>query len=278
MKKEFIYTELLVQLSLTIIKPIIFVIAFSPFILSIVFQKKLSNLLFFICTSLSLLLFPVLTVLLIALIFKLLPNVPNGKHNFFTKHYYIWLFKDLIHETVVTSSFLNNLVIRIKPIRYLFYSIIGMPNKNLIILANDVRILDPDRVHIGKFTFIGINTILSGHIIRSGRLVLEKIHIGNSNILGAFCSVACGVKTGNDCKIDSFVTINNNVTIGNNSVILGKTFIDSYVKIGNNVRVGKSCIIGSNTIIEDKAIIGDYLRIGNNKIIKKGEIIKTDML
>lgn len=278
MKKEFIFTELLVQLSLTIIKPIIFIIAFSPFVISIICQQHLSNQLFFIYISLSLLLFPVLTLLLIALIFKLLPNVPNGKHNFFTKHYYIWLFKDLIHETVLTSSFLNNLVIRIKPIRFIFYSIIGVPNKSFIILANDVRILDPDRVHIGKFSFIGINTILSGHIIRSGRLVLEKIHIGNNNILGAFCSVACGVKTGNDSKIDSFVTLNNNVTIGNNSVVLGKSLIDSYVKIGNNVRVGKSCIIGSNTIIEDEAIIGDYLRIGSNKIIKKGEIIKTDIL
>lgn len=278
MKKEFVYTELLVQLSLTIIKPIIFIVASIPLAVSIIFEKKLSDISFFISISMSLLLFPLITILLIALVFKLLPNVPNGKHNFFTKHYYIWLFKDLIHETVVTSGFLNNLVIRIKPIRYVFYSIIGMPNKSLIILANDVRILDPDRVHIGKFTFIGINTILSGHIIRSGRLVLEKICIGNNNIVGAFCSVACGVKTGTECKIDSFVTLNNNVTIGDNSVVLGKSFIDSYVKIGNNVRIGKACIIGSNTVIEDKAIIADYLRIGSNKIIKSGEVIKTDML
>jgi len=279
MKKEFIYIEMIVQLTLTILKPILFILSLLPFGFAILqINSNLPTTMKVLLISLSLVISPVILVLLIGLIIRFLPNIPSGKHNFFSKQHYNWLIKDFIYETIVTSAFLNNLVIRIKPIRYIFYTLVGMPNRSLIILANDVRILDPDKISIGELTFIGINTLISGHIVRSGKLMLQDVNIGNENIIGAFCSIISGVKTGEKCKIDSFVTLNNNVTIGNNSVVLGKSLIDSYVKIGNNVRVGKSCIIGSNTIIEDNAIIGDYLRIGSNKIIKKGEFVKTDML
>jgi acetyltransferase-like isoleucine patch superfamily enzyme len=278
MRREFIYIEIIANVALTIIRPLIFVISLSPLIVCILYSNKINYINSYLLMSLSFILIPFLILTIVALLFRLMPDVPNGKHSFFSKHHYIWLFKDLIYETAITSSFLNNVINRIKPIRYVFYSIVKMPNKRRIVLTPDVKILDPDRVFIGDFTFIGINTILSGHIIRSGRLILEKILIGNNNIIGAFCSIACGVITGNNCKIDSFVTLNNNVLIGENTVILGKSLIDSRVKIGCNVRIGKCCVIGSNTIIEDGAIIKDYLRIGSNKLIAKKQIVNNDML
>lgn len=278
MKKELVYTELIAQLSLTVVKPLVFIIALSPFVLAVINCGLHSGFKSYIVLSACALLFPVLVLIIIALLFRMLPDVPNGKHAFYSYYYYVWLFKDLTHETVVTSAFLNNLVRRVKPVGHIFYTIIKMPNTRHFILANDVRVLDPDRVTIGEFTFVGINTILSGHIIRSGKLVLEQINIGKNNIIGAFCAVACGVTTGDNCKIDSFVTLNNNVSIGENSVVLGKSLIDSRVKIGKNVRIGKCCIVGANTVIEDGAIIGDYLRVGSNKLIQAKQIISTDML
>lgn len=62
----------------------------------------------------------------------------------------------------------------------------------------------------------------------------------------------------------SYKLIENNVMVGNNSVIGKDTIIEPFCVFGNNVTIGQGCIIESNVYI------GSDVIIGNNVIIHSG--------
>gem|GEM_PF-7101303 len=277
--KKVLLMEIISIITLVVNKPFLHIISITPFIWGIIYINKFdNNVSKFFFIAISLVFAPVILLLLVSIILRLLPRVKNGNHRIFSGSYYLWIIRDFTYEILTTSHFLNNLLIRTKPIRNIIYSIMGLKNSNYFILGNDVKLLDPDKIKIGKYTFIGINTLIAPHIIRANRLILKEINIGEKCIVGAFCKILSGTKVGSHCRIDSHVILNNDVEIGDNSIIYAGTNVDNNVMIGKRVIIGKNCIVGSNTVIEDNVTIGNYLRIGSNQYIKKNSKITRDML
>lgn len=277
--KKVLLMEIIAIITLVVNKPFLYMISLTPFVWGIIYIHKLeNNVSKFFFIAISLVFAPVILLLLVSIILRLLPKVKSGNHRIFSGSYYLWIIRDFTYEIITTSNFLNNLLIRTKPIRNIIYSIMGLKNSNNFILANDVKLLDPDKIKIGKFTFIGINTLIAPHIIRANRLILKEINIGEKCIVGAFCTILSGTKVGSHCRIDSHVILNNDVEIGDKTIIYAGTNVDSNVRIGKQVIIGKNCIVGSNTVIGDKVAIGNYLRIGSDKYIKNNSMISRDML
>jgi len=103
-------------------------------------------------------------------------------------------------------------------------------------------------------------------------------------------------KIGSNCKIDSYVYIEENVTIGNNCKIRPFTFIPTGVTIEDNVFVGPNVVFTNDkypkldrawnllpTLIKDGASIGASsvilpgITIGKNVLVGAGSVVTKDV-
>jgi len=225
-------------------------------------------------SSYKIILFPLLIIwipfsiiILTGIILKLHPTIKNEKIETGTKKFFFWLNKNFIHEFICSSSYLNNLTNRIDFLKIFYYKLCGFANPLLVIIAPDVKFLDPYLLVLGKKIFIGYGTIISGHMIQGKKLIVDYVKIADNVRIGASCFISCGVEIQENTMIGFGVKIGSNCKIGRNVIISSETIIDDNVIIEDNVIIGKFCIIGKNSSIKYKSVLSF------NQIIKPRSII-----
>lgn len=254
-------------------------LAVSPFILSLVFFYDLENRwAYFLIITLAVLSTPIVFVISIAFAGYIIPQVSEGKYTLGSKEYFFWLLKTLVFELITNSAYINNMVNRDWIIHFIVYKLMRMRTLSGYIITPNVKLSDPDKIFIGKGTFIGTGTTISPHVVRKYKntlkVVLKNVILGEDCIVGAQCSIGPGVTISHRSKIDFYVAIESNVKIGENTIVLAGTKIYSNVTIGQNVRIGKACVIGSRVTIEDGVNIGDFTYIGSRVRIYSGEKVE----
>jgi acetyltransferase-like isoleucine patch superfamily enzyme len=213
---------------------------------------------------------PFLIVLEVGMVCYIMPKPSIGKHPFFSKGYYRMLRLQEVHEIVLNTPLLNNLVNRIELVRFVFHFLTRTRTQGFSIFAPDVMLLDPYAIKIGSGTFFGMNAILGPHIVRGNAMWLMPIEIGDNVLVGAYCRISCNTTIGDGCKLDFGVEISNDVTLGNHVTVLGKTMIDSHVRIGERTLVGKGCFIGKKARIGADVILGTGCIIPPDAMVPPG--------
>ena len=124
---------------------------------------------------------------------------------------------------------------------------------------------------------------------------IKDIEVGEGTVISNQVNLyKC--KIGKNCKIHSFVYIEEGVVIGDNCIIKPFTYIPSGVKIGNRVFVGSHVAFTNDkypqargeewklleTIIEDDVSIGSGsvilpVRIGKSVIVGAGTVVTKDV-
>lgn len=233
------------------IRIVLFFLSILPlsFAIFTTFDSKIVIFPFFI------ILIPFLIIILTGLLLILHRNIKTGEIELGSKSYFYWLNKNLIHETICSSSFLNNLANRVDFIKLIYYKLCGFKNPQLVIIAPEVKFLDPYLLEIGKKVFIGYGTIISGHIIQGKKLFVKNVIIKDNVRIGASCFISCGVEIGENSQIGFGVKIGSNCKIGKNVIISSEAMIDENVLIEDNSYIGKCTIIGKNSTIKYKNIV-----------------------
>lgn len=254
-------------------------ISIFPFTFSLVFLSGLDNRPLYFCILISTLVsIPTIFAISVGLLGYTIPKIPEGKYPNDSKEFSYWLLRTLIFENILNSSYINNLVNRTWIIRFIVYKLAGMETLSEYIISPDVKLLDPDKIYIGKGTFIGTCTTISSHLIikyrNTVKIVLSNVCLGEDCIIGAQCSIGPGTTIGDKSNIDLHVIVNNNVSIGKSTTVSAGTRIDSNVSIGNNVRIGKCCVIGSRVKIDDGARLGNSAFIGSGVHIRSNEVVE----
>ena len=209
------------------------------------------------------LMIPVIVIMETAFLLRLLPRTPSGRYPIFSPEYYSWLRGNIIAEYVSSSAFMNNLVHRTPPVKIIYYGILGYRSPATLVLAPDVKLLDPKRCDFSPFVFIGIGTILGGHTVKSLNLILEDTIIGRNVNIGSYCKFAVGVEIGRDTFIDYGVEIGMKSKIGKNVKIFAGVKIDDETVIEDNVVIGKGALIGRKSILGKNSFIGAYSSLGS---------------
>ena len=216
------------------------------------------------------LLFPVILVFQVAILMAILPKAASGKYPIGSKFYFRWLRRNIIAEYVTGSAMLNNTIQRISILKILYYGMLGYKNPASLILAPDVKLLDPDRCMFGSRIFIGYVSVLSGHTVKGNQLIIESTKIGDAVKIGSFCKLAVGVEVGENSYIDYGVEIGMKTRIGKNVKIFASVQLDDEVIVEDNVVIGKGVMIGRKTLIGAGSVIGGYSRIGSRINLQPG--------
>lgn len=132
-----------------------------------------------------------------------------------------------------------------------------------------------DRCTIGRRSVVHPNAVVGaegfGYIPPTDTRPAIKIpQIGTVEI-GEDCEIGAGstidrakigvTRVGDRVKIDNLVHIAHNCTIGDDSILCGRT------TLGGSVTVGKRVMVGGAVIIADQATVGDHARIAGAAIV-----------
>jgi len=131
--------------------------------------------------------------------------------------------------------------------------------------------------------------------IRSEFSVITECEVGEGTVLRDHLNLyKCRI--GRNCKIESFVYIEEGVSIGDNCKVKPHTFIPSGVVIGNDVFIGPGVVFTNDkhpravgewtmgrTVVEDGASIGagavilPGVTIGRNAVVGAGSVVTKDV-
>ena len=213
---------------------------------------------------------PVLILLQTALLLRLMPTAPTGRHPFRGKAYFAWLRTNIVSEYVGGLASLNDIVQRMAPLKVLYYGMLGYRSPWRIIMAPGVRLLDPTLCRFEPNVFLGVSTVVASHTVKSLKLLVAENRFGRNVMVGSFCRFAVGVTVDEDSWIDYGVEVGMLTRIGKNVRIFASVKVDDEVTIGDNVVIGKGAQIGRKSTIGDGCVIGGYSRLGSRVHLEPG--------
>ena len=176
-----------------------------------VFSIALKAFILGFCISLSFFIFWISLIILVGIIVRLLPIKPKpGIYNLKSIDTIKWglsgAFLKLVNLTFldfITPTFLN----------VFYFKLIGAKiGKNVQI--NSVNINDPWLLEIGDDSVIGGSASINCHVVESGKLILEKVKIGNKCTIGAKALIWPGCEIGDKSVIAARSTLKKRTKVG----------------------------------------------------------------
>tara|TARA_Y100001970_G_scaffold7489_1_gene8602 strand:+ start:107 stop:817 length:711 start_codon:yes stop_codon:yes gene_type:complete len=183
-----------------------------------VFSIALKAFILGFCISLSFFIFGISLIILVGIIVRLLPIKPKpGIYNLKSIDTIKWglsgAFLKLVNLTFldfITPTFLN----------VLYFKLIGAKiGKNVQI--NSVNINDPWLLEIGDDSVIGGAASINCHVVESGKLILEKVKIGNKCTIGAKALIWPGCEVGDKSVIAARSTLKKRTKVGSREIWKG---------------------------------------------------------
>ncbi len=183
-----------------------------------VFSIALKAFILGFCISLSFFIFGISLIILVGIIVRLLPIKPKpGIYNLKSIDTIKWglsgAFLKLVNLTFldfITPTFLN----------VFYFKLIGAKiGKNVQI--NSVNINDPWLLEIGDDSVIGGAASINCHVVESGKLILEKVKIGNKCTIGAKTLIWPGCEVGDKSVVAARSTLKKRTKVGSREIWKG---------------------------------------------------------
>ena len=183
-----------------------------------VFSIALKAFILGFCISLSFFIFGISLIILVGIIVRLLPIKPKpGVYNLKSINTIKWglcgAFLKLVNLTFldfITPTFLN----------IFYFKLIGAKiGQNVQI--NSVNINDPWLLEIGDNSVIGGAASINCHVVESGKLILEKVKIGNKCTIGAKALIWPGCEVGDKSVIAARSTLKKRTKVGSREIWKG---------------------------------------------------------
>ncbi len=131
--------------------------------------------------------------------------------------YFMWLY----------GIFLN---VRLRHIA--FGTIIGEGT-----IMGHALLFNPERTIIGKNCFFGYNAIITGHVYENGKLILQKVKIGDNCTIGANVVIFPGVEIGDNVIIGANTVIPKGRKIPSNTTWVGGSLRQVGIPKRENIRI-----------------------------------------
>jgi acetyltransferase-like isoleucine patch superfamily enzyme len=185
-----------------------------------------------------------------------IPKLQPGQHAFPGSTQAVgWLFHFGL-QRIMNQPLWRPMVFSLAGLRWLMLRALGAKVAFGIQSAMDILLVDPSLVEVGPGSMLAAGTLLSGHVIESGQLLIAPVKLGaNVQIMGQ-ATLAPGVEIGE------------NTVVGPGSKVLPSC------KIGSDVFIGLGCILHEGVTIGSDAVIGHQCTLERGVAIGEGAVVR----
>ncbi len=183
-------------------------------------------------------------------------------HNRLSDENFYWeKFKNKISDTALISNnaYLGDHSIKIGDNSIIEANVVIHPGT---IIGNNVIVRSGSQIGTNGFQFMSNGEIVTS-VKTAGRVIIkDNVEIQHN------CCVDRGV-LGGDTILNEYVKLDNFVHIAHDDTIGTRTFITAGVKLGGRVNIGKDCLLGINAIISNGITIGDNCKISLGAVVTR---------
>jgi acetyltransferase-like isoleucine patch superfamily enzyme len=213
------------------------------------------------------LLFLVGLLLTAAALRLLLPGLKPGHYPFpGHRQAYVWLLHFSLQRLMYLPLW-RHFLFSFSTLRWALLRALGAKAAYDMDTSADVLILDLPLMELGAGTMIGAGCTLSGHVIESGTLFLDRVRldhgvqVGSNVLIGPGASVGEHATIGPDCRLGSGVTIGPFAYLG------------VACALSPGVRVGANAMLGHQVNIEPAVTIGEGAVVRTGARVPRGTTV-----
>jgi len=139
--------------------------------------------------------YPLGAILVVAIVDRLVPAVPAGRHEIGSRPFILWGVH-LVFYRVLRVPPVNWLIRYSNVLRFLWLNGLGTRAHFTAQLSGDVNLLDHRPVSLGRGCQLGSEVMVSTHIMVNGKLTAKPVTVGEGAQIGARCLLSPGVTVG----------------------------------------------------------------------------------
>jgi len=184
----------------------------------------------------------------------LLPRLKPGRHEFMKSAvFWSWVLRSLLRRALLLGP-MKPLIFTSNVLRFLALRALGAKVAYDSDCSSDVDLLDPALLTVGSKSILGARTLVSGHYVDAGKLVLGEIVIGERTLLAVDVLVAPDVVIGAGCRVLGRAGIGPGSRIEDGAVIGAATNLEGSQQVLAGVSVPPGFFVRRSHVVIDEAV------------------------
>ncbi len=170
----------------------------------------------------------------------LLPRVKPGRYDMMKGPvFWGWLLRSLLRRVLYWPP-LKYLMFSSNVLRFLSLRALGARVAFTASMSTDVELLDPWLLRVGPRAMLGTRTLVAGHYVKGGQLVLAEVSIGAGCLCAAEVLVGPGVTVGDRAQVLSRAALGPGAQVGADATVGGAAILEpgAEVAAGGTVETG----------------------------------------
>lgn len=198
-----------------------------------------------------LLVVPALVVFLVTLVLSvgaltlLCPRLVPGRVALMKGPFMVWMVRSLLRRILFAPG-LKWFLFTSNVLRFLTLRALGAKVAFTANMSADVDVLDPSLLEVGPGAVIGARSLLSGHYVEGGVLILGKISIGAKALIAADVTVGPGATIGEGATCQVRAAVGPGATVGRGATLKGDAALDVGAEVGDGAEIGVRCYLARN--------------------------------
>lgn len=186
----------------------------------------------------------------VGLIHHLLPAVRPGRYKLLQdRMFFIWVSRFILQRALLPPG-LRELIFAHNTLRFLALRALGARVAFGASMSSDVTVLDPWLLQVDEGAVLGTGSLVAGHMIDRGELVLATVHIEADALLAARVMVGPGVRVRRGARVLTGAMVGERTDIGERAIVGADARVERDVRIAPGVRVGASTFIHKHVYLE----------------------------
>ena len=165
-------------------------------------------------------------------------------------NFYVWMVRSLLRRILFAPG-LKWFLFTSNTLRFLTLRALGAKVAFSANMSSDVDILDPSLLVVGPRAVIGARSLVSGHYVEGGVLILGTVTIGEKAMIAADVTIGPGATIGEGATCQVRAAVGPNAVLGKGARLGGDSGLDVNVQVGAGADIGVRCYLARGVKVPD---------------------------
>lgn len=158
------------------------------------------------------------------------------------------------------------LVLSLPWLKWLAFRLFGYRGQMAFTVYPDTWIRDLPLLDFGPGVYVANRATLGTNMpLKNGRILVDRIQIGEGSLIGHLTLIAAGVTIGDQVEIESGTGVGIKVKIGHRVAVGAACGINHFSQLGDHSVVGAGCRIGFRAKVPANAVIAEISAVRNGE-------------